>query len=31
MNEPSILDRIFHIILKRMSETGQAAHSTEKE
>ena len=29
MNEPGKLDKIFHIILKRMVETGQAPHYTE--
>lgn len=29
MSEPSQLDRTFQIILKRMSETGQAPHYTE--
>ena len=29
MNEPSILDRTFHVILQRMVETGQAPHYTE--
>jgi hypothetical protein len=29
MNEPSILDRTFHIILQRMVDTGQAPHYTE--
>ena len=29
MNEPSILDTTFHVILKRMLETGQAPHYTE--
>ena len=29
MNEPSMLDRTFRIILQRMVETGQAPHYTE--
>lgn len=29
MNEPSNLDRTFHIIMRRMVETGQAPHYTE--
>jgi len=29
MNEPSKLERTFHIILSRMIETGQAPHYTE--
>ncbi len=29
MSEPTILDRTFHFILKRMVETGQAPHYTE--
>ncbi len=29
MNEPSELDRAFHIIMKRMVKTGQAPHYTE--
>jgi hypothetical protein len=29
MNEPGLLDRIFHIIMKRMVETGQAPFYTE--
>jgi hypothetical protein len=29
MNEPSKLERIFHIIMSRMVETGQAPHYTE--
>ncbi len=29
MNEPTFADRTFHIIMKRMVETGQAPHFTE--
>jgi hypothetical protein len=29
MNESSILDRAFHIVMKRMVQTGQAPHYTE--
>lgn len=29
MNEPSMLDRAFQIIMKRMVQTGQAPHYTE--
>jgi hypothetical protein len=29
MNEPSQLDKVFQIIMKRMVETGQAPHYTE--
>lgn len=29
MSEPTILDRTFHLIMKRMVETGQAPHYTE--
>ena len=29
MNEPSLADRTFHIIMRRMVETGQAPHFTE--
>ena len=29
MNEPSLLDKVFQIIMKRMVETGQAPHYTE--
>jgi hypothetical protein len=29
MSEPSVLDRAFHIIMKRMVETGQAPHYVE--
>ena len=29
MNEPSKVERIFHIIMSRMVETGQAPHYTE--
>jgi len=29
MSEPSKLDQIFHIIMKRMAESGQAPHYTE--
>jgi hypothetical protein len=29
MNEPTILDRTFHFILRRMMDTGQAPHYTE--
>jgi hypothetical protein len=29
MNEPTLLDRTFNIIMKRMVETGQAPHYTE--
>jgi len=29
MGDPSSLDKIFHIIMKRMVETGQAPHYTE--
>jgi len=29
MNEPNLLDRTFHIIMRRMVETGQAPHFTE--
>ena len=29
MNEPSMLEKIFHIIMSRMIETGQAPHYTE--
>lgn len=29
MSEPTILDRVFHIIMQRMVETGQAPHYTE--
>jgi len=29
MNEPTLVDRTFHIIMRRMVETGQAPHFTE--
>jgi len=29
MSEPTTLDRIFHLIMKRMMESGQAPHYTE--
>jgi hypothetical protein len=29
MNDPTILDKTFHFILRRMVETGQAPHYTE--
>ena len=29
MNEPTLVDRTFHIIMSRMVETGQAPHFTE--
>jgi hypothetical protein len=29
MNKPSLLDRTFHIIMRRMVEIGQAPHFTE--
>ena len=29
MSEPSLLDRTFNVIMKRMVETGQAPHFTE--
>jgi hypothetical protein len=29
MSEPTILDRTFHFILRRMMDTGQAPHYTE--
>ena len=29
MNDPTILDKTFHFILKRMIETGRAPHYTE--
>jgi hypothetical protein len=29
MNEPNLLDKTFHIIMKRMVESGQAPHYTE--
>jgi hypothetical protein len=29
MNEPTMLDKTFHVIIKRMVETGQAPHYTE--
>ena len=29
MNDPAILDKTFHFILKRMIETGRAPHYTE--
>ena len=29
MNEPSLADRTFHIIMRRMVETGQVPHFTE--
>ena len=29
MNEPTLADRTFHIIIRRMVETGQAPHFTE--
>ncbi len=29
MNEPTLADRTFHIIMRRMVETGQAPHFTE--
>ena len=29
MNEPSLADKTFHIIMRRMVETGQAPHFTE--
>jgi hypothetical protein len=29
MSEPSLLDQVFHIIMKRMVATGQAPHYTE--
>jgi len=29
MNEPSMLDRTFHIVMKRMVQTGQAPYYTE--
>jgi hypothetical protein len=29
MNEPSLADRTFHIVMRRMVETGQAPHFTE--
>lgn len=29
MNEPTILDRTFHVVMKGMVDTGQAPHYTE--
>jgi len=29
MNEPTMLDKTFHVVIKRMVETGQAPHYTE--
>lgn len=29
MSEPTLLDRTFHVIMKRMVETGQAPHYTD--
>ncbi|GAB4351972.1 MAG: hypothetical protein Kow0099_36150 [Candidatus Abyssubacteria bacterium] len=29
MSEPTVLDKTFHIIMRRMVETGQAPHYTE--
>ena len=29
MSEPTILDRAFHVVMKRMVDTGQAPHYTE--
>lgn len=29
MSEPTMLDKTFHVIIKRMVETGQAPHYTE--
>ncbi len=29
MNEPTILDRAFHVVMKRMVDTGQAPHYAE--